>query len=179
MEPLKLDHIVSSLDTLILEPLPPENRQRFLRFMLGQDAVLLPLEQITEVVRLETANILPVPEMPHCILGICSWRGEMLWLLDFNDFVGYLSPFRQEAVPTSLMVIVIQSNQQSIGIGVQQVNDIEFHDPQQLQPAASGLFPPELLPYVLGTLPGCCDVVLNIQAISKCPLWKKHQEESV
>lgn len=176
---LPIEQTASSLNTLILEPLPPENRQRFLRFTLGEDVGLLPLEQITEVFSLETANILPVPEMPACILGICGWRGEMLWLLDFNDFVGYPSPFQQEVIPASLMIIVIQSNQQSIGIGVQQVNDIEFHDPQQLQPVAPGLFPPALLPFVLGTLPGCCDVVLNIQEISQSPLWKKHQEESV
>lgn len=167
-----------SLDGLSLDPLPPETRQRLLRFALGtQDSALLPLEQITEILRVDVAEILSVPEVPDGVLGICNWRGEMLWLIDLCHIAGYGSPFQQEPLPTALMVMVVQFNQQSIGIGVPQVNEIELHDLQQIQPVLPGLVAPELLPLVLGLLPAGNDVVLNIKAIVEYPLWQKHQRE--
>jgi positive phototaxis protein PixI len=166
-----------NLDALIVNPLPKENVVRLLRLPLELgDSALLPLEQIREIIRVDVAEILPVPEMPSCVLGICNWRGEMLWVVDLNDLVGYPSPFRtQQLLLSSLMILVIQVNNQSIGLGVQQVKDIELHDMRQLMPATPGLFSSSLLPFVAGTLPGCGDAVLDVKAITQCPLWKKHQ----
>jgi positive phototaxis protein PixI len=165
----------SSLSALIFDPLPPESRQQLLRFPLGiQDSVLLPLEQITEILKIDVTEILPVPDMPSCVMGICNWRGEMLWLVDFNNFAGYPSPFQSEQPSTSIAVIVAQLNPYYIGLGVQQVNDIEVQDLQRLQPPTLGLFPSQLLPLVQGTLPGCSDAVLDLKTIVHCPLWKKY-----
>lgn len=163
----------TSLDPLTLEPLPPETRQRLLRFSLGSgDTALLPLEQIAEILRVNVAEILPVPEMPSCILGICNWQGEMLWLVDLNHLIGY-PPINWAAV-ASPMAIVVQVNRQSVGLVVQQVKDIELHELQQLQLAAAGLFPSRLLPFILGALPGDDGVVLDITAITQSPLWQLH-----
>lgn len=164
----------SSLDLLTLdEPLPTETCQRLLRFPLGlQDSALLPLEQIAEILRVNLAEILPVPEMPDCVLGICNWRGEMLWLVDLNHLVG-LVPISLAA--TSPIAMVVQVNDQPVGLVVQQVNDIELHELEKLQPAAAGLFPPKLLPFVLGILPGGGGTVLDVTAITVSPLWQIHR----
>ena len=164
----------SSLDLLTLdEPLPTETCQRLLRFPLGlQDSALLPLEQIAEILRVNLAEILPVPEMPDCVLGICNWRGEMLWLVDLNHLVGFV-PISLAA--TSPIAMVVQVNDQPVGLVVQQVNDIELHELEKLQPAAAGLFPPKLLPFVLGTLPGGSGTVLDVTAITQSPLWQIHR----
>src|SRR5919202_989161 len=169
----------TSLELLTLDdPLPPETGERLLRFPLGlQDSALLPLEQITEILRVNVAEILPVPEMASCVLGICNWRGEMLWLIDLNHLVG--SPLVSWAAVASPVAIVVQINHQSVGLVVQQVNDIELHELQQLQPAAIGLFPPRLLPFILGALPGDCGTVLDVTAITRSPLWKIHQQRGV
>lgn len=167
--------VINLLDALNLEP-APDQRQRLLRFSLSeQDSVLLPLEQITEILQVNVVDILSIPELPDCILGICNWRGEMLWLIDFPQVTGHLSPFQQELRLTSLLVLVVQINQQFVGLSVTQVNDVELHDLQQLQPALPGLVSPGLLPLVWGLLPGCNDAVLNIKAIADYSLWKKRQ----
>ena len=165
---------VDSLSSLTLdEPLPPETRQRLLRFPLGeQDSALLPLEQIAEINRVNVAEILPVPEMHDCIFGICNWRGEMLWLVDLNHLLGGSPLSEGGQMLASPVAMVIQVNHQYLGLVVQQVNDIELHDLQQLQPAAMGLFPPKLLPFVLGALPGGNGTVLDVTAISQCALWQ-------
>jgi positive phototaxis protein PixI len=70
--------------------------------------------------------------------------------------------------------MVVQVQGQSVGLVVQQVNDIELHDLQQLQPVAPGLFPPKLLPFVLGALRGDNGTVLDVIAIAQYPLWQSH-----
>ncbi len=170
----------TSLDPLGLDPLPPQTHfSRLLRFPLGsQDSALLPLEQIAEILRLDVAEILPVPEMPGCVLGIGNWRGEMLWLVDLNHLLG--CPPLSLTVRKSPIAIVVDLNHQSVGLVVEQVHDIESHNLQQLHPPAIGLFPPKLLPFVLGSLPGGSGTVLDVIAITQCPLWQLHRgrEES-
>ena len=163
---------VTSLDALRLDPLPPEtNLSKLLRFPLGlQESALLPVEQIAEIIQVNLAGILPVPEMPSCVLGICNWRGEMLWLLDLNHLVGY--PRLTAAVTP--VAIVVMVNEYAVGLVVPQVDDIELHDLQQLQPSAPGLFPPKLLPFVLGALPNG-STVLNVTGITQSHLWQIHR----
>lgn len=168
-----------TFDLLSEAPMPPETQQRLLRFPLGlEDSALLPLEQITEIFRVNVAEILPVPEMPNQILGICNWRGEMLWLIDLNHLVGCPPLFRQDPVLVPPLVMVVQVKGQSLGLVVPQVNDIELHDLQQLQPPSVGLFPPKLLPFVLGALRGGNGTVLDVTAISQYPLWQIHYKEA-
>lgn len=163
-----------NFDPLTLEPLPAETRQRFLRFFFEQhDTALIPLEQITEILRLNLAEILPVPEMPSCILGIYNWRGEILWLIDLNHLVGY--SHLASTYSTSLVAMVVQIDDQCLGLVVNQVYDIELHDLQQLQPVSSGLFAPNLMPFVLGALPEEQGTVLDVNAITQCPLWQIHK----
>lgn len=166
----------TSLDLLTLDPLPPETRQRLLRFPLdSDDSALLPLEQIAEIIRANLAEILPVPDMPSCVLGICNWRGTMLWLIDLNHLLGYPPLSQQERMLATVTAMVVQVNDQAAGLVVQRVNDIELHELQQLQPAAPGLYPPKLLPFVLGGLPGVSGTVLDVTAITHFPLWQIHQ----
>ncbi|MBW4595981.1 MAG: chemotaxis protein CheW [Brasilonema angustatum HA4187-MV1] len=163
---------VTSFEPLELNPLLPEiNLSKLLRFPLGlQDSGLLPLEQIAEISRVNLASILPIPEMPSCILGIYHWRGEMLWLLDLNHLIGY--PLLTRGITP--VAIVVKVNEQAIGLVVPQVDDIESYDLQQLQKAAVGLFPPKLLPFVLGALPNG-NIVLDVTAITQYPLWQIHR----
>jgi positive phototaxis protein PixI len=172
--------LASWLDALVSKPIPPETRQPLLRFPLSsQESALLPLEQIVEIIKIEITEILSVPEMPDWVLGICNWRGEMLWVLDFNEFSGYPSLFQQRQGQKALVVIVVRVDNQAMGIGVSQVNDVELHDLQSLQAAVPGLFPSRLLPLVSGVLPGCIDAVLDIKAIAWCPLWKQQPREVI
>ncbi|AOY80699.1 chemotaxis protein CheW [Moorena producens JHB] len=174
-----LDPVVTqtNLDLLNLDPLAPETRVRLLRFPLGfEDSILLPLEQITEIIRVNVLDVLLVPEMPSCILGIGNWRDEMLWLVDLNQLVGYPPLSELGQVSVSPVAIVVQANDQSVGLVVSQVNDIELHELEQLQPASSGLFPQSLLPFLLGYLPGDGSTVLDVKAITEFSLWQTHQE---
>ncbi|HEY9657988.1 MAG TPA: chemotaxis protein CheW [Allocoleopsis sp.] len=168
-------------DTLSVDPFSFDTQQqplltRCLRFPLNPyETALVPLEQITEVSEVNPTAILTVPELPAWVLGIYHWRGEMLWLVDLNQLVGYPSVWQRQPLSTAPMMLVVQVNHQAIGIVVPQVNDMELHPLEQMQPAAPGLFSSSLLPLISGVLPDCGDPVLNLSAIALSPLWKKYQ----
>ena len=166
---------INSLDLLTSAPILEDSRQKFLRFSLGpQDSGLLPLEQISEVLSIAVADILPVPEMPSCVLGIYNWRGKMLWLIDLANFADHSLLSDQGRGLESLRAMVIQIEGQYMGLVVQCINDIEWHE-AELQPPLRGLFPPRLLPFVKGYLPGANGIVLDTEAIARFPMWQLHR----
>ncbi|NER80144.1 MAG: chemotaxis protein CheW, partial [Leptolyngbya sp. SIO1D8] len=99
-----------TLESLNFEPSLPDTRQRLLRFPLSpQDSGLLPLEDIAEVLQVPLADILPVPGIPDKALGICNWRGKMLWLVDTHALLGYPPLLDQVSGLSPLIVLVIQA----------------------------------------------------------------------
>ena len=161
-------------DPLGLTPLPADNRQRFLRFTLAQTReALIPLAQIVEVMQLSLEDIFPVPDMPSCILGVCSWQGETLWLVDLAQLGGY-SPLAEQSAPEGLpFVIVVESAGRALGLVVAQVGDVDLFDEETIQ-AEPGLCSPSLDPFVLGYCAGQGGMVLNVAAIVDSPLWQSH-----
>ncbi|MEL6553318.1 MAG: chemotaxis protein CheW [Cyanobacteria bacterium J06621_11] len=173
---LMRSHSLIEQDPLGLSPLPADNRQRFLRFRLDQkDEALLPLERIVEVMQLALEEIFPVPDMPSCILGVCSWRGETLWLVDLNHLVGYPPLYQQSQLTRTPVVIVVRSAGRSLGLVVEQVGDVDLFEAGSIQ-WETGLCPPQLEPFVLGYCPQQGGTVLNATAIVELPLWQSHNQ---
>lgn len=168
-----LDAVLSltSLKPLGSATAPPALEQKFLHFCLGpEDSALLAVDSIAEVIRVPMTEVLPVPQMPSCVLGIYNRRGEMLWLIDLGHLVGYPLGFQPGSTISTGMAILLEVEGQLLGLVVLQVNDIEWHDPQQLQPPSATLFSPKLLPFVQGYLNGSGSTVLDPVAIAQSPL---------
>lgn len=174
-----LSAVETKPDPLGLIPLPVDNRQRFLRFVLSQkDDALLPLDRILEVMQLPLEDIFPVPDMSSCILGVCSWRGETLWLVDLNHLVGYAPLYQQVQMLASPIVVVVQHEGRSLGLVVEQVSDVDLFDDEAIR-MESGLCPPGLEPFVLGYCPHQGGTVLNASAIVDAPHLQSHQQTVV
>lgn len=170
-----LNGLEAKRDPLGLTPLPVDNRKRFLRFMLSQkNDALLPLHQILEVMQLALEDIFPVPDMPGCILGVCSWQGETLWLIDLNHMVGYTPLCQQSQLIAPPIVIVVQVDGRSLGLVVEQVSDVDLFDESTIH-METGLCPPPLEPFVVGYCPQQGGTVLSVSAIVHSPLWQSHR----
>lgn len=153
------------LDPLGLDPIPEDTRQRFLRFNLsGENGTLLPLEVVVEVLQLEPVEILPVPEVPAYLLGVCSWRGEILWLVDINVLVGYSPLWYQTPMLKQPMVIVAESGERMVGLVVEQVDDVEMIAPETLH-LPNELHSTALAPFVMGYVPHHGGTVLDVDVI--------------
>lgn len=162
--------------------------EKFLRFQLGDLAIaLLALNSIKQVMQVSLSEILPVPQMPGCVLGIYNWRGEMLWLVDLGQMLGFPSLCDPSLEVGSqppltkggdLMAIAIQIGDKTLGLVVRQINDIERHHLQQINQPSIGLFSPDIMPYLGGYLLGEereVLMVLNGEAIANAPLWQIHK----
>ena len=171
---LPLEGTATQKDPLGLEPIPEDTRQRFLRFRLsGENGAFLPVQDILAVRPLKTTDILPIPEISSSILGVCSWHSEILWLIDLNVLVGDLPLWEQAPVLEEPIAIVVQSPQQSVGLVVEKVDDVELLDPASLhQP--TDLCPSELTPFVVGYLPDHQGTVLDAIAIVEYFLQQSH-----
>ena len=167
-----------ALESLNFEPPPPDTRQRLLRFPLSNhDSGLLLLEDIAEVLQIALLDILPVPGVPKQVLGICNWRGNMLWVIDLNALIGYPPLLSQVSGLSPLTILVIQTQDKAVGLGVSHFDDVELHDLDHLQAVAPGLFPPPMHPFIAGVLPGDQGAVLHVPSIIQCPLWRQAQED--
>ncbi len=146
--------------------------QRFLRFRLSQqEAALLPVDYIREVVGVAAEKILPVPHVPASVLGIHNWRGQMLWLVDLPYLLGY-EGLAARATDESPDIMVLEVERRLLGVAVRQVDTIEEHDWQKLQPP-TGLFPDTMLAYVEGYLTEADITILSAPALVHSPLWKQ------
>jgi len=129
--------------------------EQFLRCYLVPDAlVMLPVSELTEVLKIPVGQITPIPHLPAWVMGVYNWRGEILWMVDLGHLIG-LTPWSQQAVSTSSYTAAILSvtdgtERQTLGLVVTQVQDIELCDPGQIQSPPPSAITPELAPFLQG-----------------------------
>jgi positive phototaxis protein PixI len=138
-----------AFDTALVDS--PQVVQKFLQFVLRQgDRALIPVETISEIVTIRVPEVLPVPQMRDCVLGVYNWRGEMLWIVDLGEVIGFPSLFAGKRPPDTAIALVIEQGEQMIGFVVPQVLDLEVYNLQQQQEPDPQLFPASVLPFLSG-----------------------------
>ncbi|WP_019505347.1 chemotaxis protein CheW [Pleurocapsa sp. PCC 7319] len=135
--------------------------RKFLQFQLGRsekthksalqgDIALLDAEIVTEVITISARDILPVPQMFYCVLGIYSWRSEMLWIVDLENLLGYPPPMSHGDTNQDVLVMVIQVQGQSIGLVVSSIDNLIELDLAKFKPSSSEIFSEDVLPFLHG-----------------------------
>ena len=114
----------------------------------GRDLALLEAEIVTEVITVSVSEILSVPQMPYCVLGIYSWRSEMLWIVDLENLLGYPPSFAPNI--DTILVMVIQIEGQSLGLVIPQIDNIVEQNIEQFKPPSSEIFSEDILPFLNG-----------------------------
>ena len=143
----------------------PNNSQqvrKFLRFYLGagdrpdasmsnSDLALLEAEIVTEVITISPKELLPVPQMPYCVLGIYSWRSEMLWVVDIENLMGYPPSLREDADENeTILVMVVRVQGQSMGLVVSRIDTIIEQDLESFKSSSSEIFSEDIMPFLYG-----------------------------
>jgi positive phototaxis protein PixI len=155
-----------------------EREQKFLSFNLGSnDKAVILLQQVTEVIQVSLAEICCIPQMPDSTLGIYNWRGEMLWLVDLEDMLGYAPLSQTSNVIAKMMAIVVQSEGKYLGLLVRHLMDIEWLNREQLKPPETQLFSSDILPFLEGYFISNSEeliIGLDAAAIVHAPMWAVH-----
>lgn len=167
---LSTNPVIASLGTLA-DSIPQADEQKFLRFGLqAEDTALLQVADTAAIFQVTQAEILPVPQMPSCVLGIYNWRSEMLWTIDLAHLLGLTQLFELGNASASAMVVVIEVNNQYLGLVVAEVIDIEWYNLAAIQTPSAKLFSSELLPFMQGYISDSGSIVLDPVAIAQSPL---------
>jgi positive phototaxis protein PixI len=155
-----------------------ETQEKFLSFNLGvRDIAVISLHHITEVLQISLAEICSIPQMPNCVLGIYSWRGEMLWLVDLEEMLGYPPLLQGSNFLSKMMAVVLEHEGKHIGLLVRQLLDIEWLDSQQIKPPSAELFSPGISPFLQGYfLHNSEQMIFNLDALAiiQSHLWRVH-----
>jgi positive phototaxis protein PixI len=133
---------------------------QFLRFKLYPDVqVMLPLQEITEVLKIQFGQIVPIPQMPAWVMGVYNWRGDILWMLDLGHLIGLNSWYQQETNHSNQSAIVLspyqtrsQNNASNLHLGlvIARVEDIEICDTATIQSPPSSAVTTQLAPFLRG-----------------------------
>ncbi|NER81963.1 MAG: chemotaxis protein CheW, partial [Leptolyngbya sp. SIO1D8] len=97
--------------------------------------------------------------------------------VDTHALLGYPPLLDQVSGLSPLIVLVIQAQGHTVGLGIPRFDDIELHDLSHLQPVAPGVFPAQMSPFIAGVPPGVQGAVLDALSIIQCPLWQQSQED--
>ena len=154
------DSLSFKLDTGNNSQTQSQQTRKFLRFYLGSsdrsnpqatnsDLALLEAEIVTEVITISPKEILPVPQMPYCVLGVYSWRSEMLWIVDVENLMGYPPSLSEDASPdTTLLVMVVQVQGQSMGLVVSCIDNLVEENLEQFKSSSSEIFSEDIMPFL-------------------------------
>jgi positive phototaxis protein PixI len=121
---------------------------------LGERA-LIEAEIVAEIITVPESEILPVPQMPYCVMGIYSWRSEMLWIVDLENLLGYPPSLTEkkaelESESSKLLVMIVQLQGQTLGLVISNVSHIIQKDIKELNTSSSELFAEDLQPFLQG-----------------------------
>lgn len=124
---------------------------------------MIPTHQLAETINLELGSIIQIPDVPPAVVGVCSWRGEVLWLVDLS-YALQLSPLLvSDYQPAKCSVLRVTVNQQVFGILVAEVRQLIRCDRQQIIAGIPPQIKPEAAPLISGYFaPSPKETVLNI-----------------
>lgn len=103
----------------------PAAIEQYISFALNNKIEgMIPTQQLVETLNLDLASIVQIPDMNAAVIGVCSWRGEVLWLLDLSYLLGFeplLTPQYQQP-KCSILRVTNQGN--TIGLLVAEVKQL-------------------------------------------------------
>ncbi|MDJ0897943.1 MAG: chemotaxis protein CheW [Xenococcus sp. MO_188.B8] len=140
-----------------------QNRQeeQFLRFHIEPETkIMLPIEQVTEVLKIGVGKVVPIPQMPSWVMGVYNWRGEILWIVDLGHLIGLNPWYQQEVNATNHTAVVLSYSNQShnnrnksqisLGLIMTRVEDIEWCNPDGIQSPPASAITSALAPFLRG-----------------------------
>ena len=135
--------------------------KQFLKFHLHPHTkLMLPIKQITEVLKIQFGQIVPIPQMPSWVMGVYNWRGDILWMVDLGNLIGFPAWHQNENNSSNQTAIVLSPNKENnrshvepnidLGLVVARVEDIELCDVAKIQSPPSSMLTPQLEPFLRG-----------------------------
>lgn len=124
----------------------PEGELHLRFFLPSGDEFALPAFGIREVMQQEAERITPVPNASPLILGTINLRGEIIWVADLGQFLGYANVLNIER--GEIPVIAVEEQETILGLAVEKLGAMEWLDVERLKIPES--VPDNIAPYIQG-----------------------------
>jgi positive phototaxis protein PixI len=115
-----------------------EQSQRYLSvFLPGRHQALLPTDSLIEVLTFAPAQIISIPDTPDQVMGVCNWRGEVLWLVDAGHLLAATPSFHETNYQTKFNVVVLKRQNRALGLVVERVGNMLWCHPSEIEAVVS------------------------------------------
>lgn len=109
---------------------PTGDTIQLVNFRLRNEEFGLDVSSIREITRI--TNISHVPEAPFFLRGVMNLRGKIIAVIDLSKLFGFAS---QEDLPKSARIIVAELKNQTVGILVDDVQEVLKIPEENIEPA--------------------------------------------
>ncbi|MGY6529710.1 MAG: chemotaxis protein CheW [Cyanobacterium sp.] len=127
-----------------VESLEGESHLRF--FLPSGNEFALSAMGIREIMQQEPGNITPVPNASPLLLGTINLRGEIIWVADLGQFLGYPNVLNTDR--GEVPVIAVEEQDIVLGLAVKSLGAIHWLEVDKLQIPQN--IPDHIAPYVQG-----------------------------
>lgn len=125
---------------------------QFLSFsLIDENQFILPGSNLVQVLSLDLSQIAPIPDMHPSVMGVCNWRGQVLWVVDLAYILGFGALFSQGLSYPKHSVIVIRSQGKFLGLAVHKMGSSIGYEGVEIQPAPT-IINPQLALYLKGQI---------------------------
>jgi positive phototaxis protein PixI len=93
---------------------------QYLSFQLPIGKGLIETKELVEILPLSREAVIRISGVCSSVQGVCNWRGEVLWVVDFGELLGLGSRNTRQ-----ISVMVVQQEGQMLGLSVESVGEIE------------------------------------------------------
>lgn len=124
----------------------PEGELHLLFSLPSTDKFALPAVGIREVIQQEPERITPIPNASPLLLGTINLRGEIIWVADLGQFLGYPNMLNTDR--SEIPVIAIEEQETILGLAVDQLGAMQWLDVDNLQIPQN--VPDHISPYIQG-----------------------------
>jgi chemotaxis signal transduction protein len=108
-----------------MSPPSPQDLTYLSLNLAHRDPILIPSEQVVEIISLSLSALSPVPDIESPVMGVYLWRGEILWVIDGNGLLSGQKIHEHQTRPNiRYSVLIIQEGGEHLGVLVPSVGDL-------------------------------------------------------
>ncbi len=107
--------------TSALQPSSTKIDQLYLQLQVERMPVLVEMQHTQEVFATRSQRIVPMPNLPSCILGMLNQRSRVYWIVDLAALLG-LDPLDPRS--SSHMIAIIHHQGTLLGLAVKEVRGV-------------------------------------------------------